>query len=448
MKKLGIIKETKNKWERRIALNPQAVAELVKNGYEVNVQPSEIRTYKDEEYAAAGATLSKDLSSCDFILGVKEIPIPSLVPGKPHLFFSHVVKGQDYNMPMLQKILDEKITLLDYEKIADEAGRRLVFFGEYAGNAGMIDTLHGLGRRLKEHYGLETPFLKVKHAYEYNSVQEALDHLQVIGKEIEENGLPEEIIPLNVFLMGYGNVSHGSRIILEALPFEELEPEDLHVKQNSLKNNKIYLTTFKERHMVKRKDGGVFSLQHYYCNPSEYESGLEKYLPYCSIYVNAIYWDPNCPVFLPRKVLEEMQTKETKMLIIGDITCDINGSVQATIKATYPDHPVYIYNALTNTESDGYSGEGIAVMSVDNLPCEFPKEASDTFSKALMPFMEAMLKNDYSKPISGSSLPDEIKKACITHQGKLEKDYVYLEEYLNYNLLFPKVSSEQRDCAT
>ena len=211
MKRLGIIKETKNKWERRVALNPKAVAELVEKGYEVVVQPSEIRTYKDSDYEAAGAILSDDLSNCDFILGVKEIPLPSLIPGIPHLFFAHVIKGQDYNMPMLQKILDDKITLLDYEKIANDEGRRLVFFGEYAGNAGMIDTLHGLGRRLKEHFGLDTPFLKVKHAYQYNSVKDAIEHLKMIGKEIEANGLPEEITPLNVFLMGYGHVSHGSQ---------------------------------------------------------------------------------------------------------------------------------------------------------------------------------------------------------------------------------------------
>ena len=123
---------------------------------------------------------------------------------------------------------------------------------------------------------------------------------------------------------------------------------------------------------------------------------MEKYLTYCSIYVNAIYWDPNCPVFLPREVLERNAGSRTRnLLIIGDISCDINGSVQATVKPTYPDNPVFIYNALDHTATDGYIGEGVAVMAVDNLPCEFPKESSDTFSNALMPFMEAMLNNDY-----------------------------------------------------
>jgi len=422
MKKLGIIRETKNKWERRVPLNPEAVGKLVRAGYEVTVQPSEIRIYKDEEYSAAGAVIAEDISRCDFIIGVKEIPLADLIPGKPHLFFSHTVKGQDYNMAMLQKILDENITLLDYEKISDEKGRRLIFFGEYAGNAGMIDTLHGLGRRLKEHYDLETPFLKVKPAYQYKSVNEAIEKLKKIGSEISEQGLPPELAPLNVFLMGYGHVSHGSRIILEALPIEEIEPEELLQQQKHLKNNKLYLTTFKEKHMVKRRDGKEFSLQHYYENPSQYDSAMGKYLPYCSVYINAIYWDPNCPVFLSRKELEKLQSSEAKLIIIGDITCDINGSVEATVKATFPDTPVYIYNPATGIEKDGYKGDGFAVMAVDNLPCEFPKEASDNFSNALMPFMETLLSNDYSKTMAESSLPDIIKKACIAHQGELQPD--------------------------
>ena len=430
MRTLGIVKETKNKWERRVPLNPQAVKELIDKGFKVVVQPSEIRIYADAEYEAVGAKISDDLSMCDFIIGVKEIYQADLIPGKPHLFFSHVIKGQDYNMPLLQFILDNNITLLDYEKIADEKNRRLVFFGEYAGNAGMIDTLHGLGKRLNEHYGLTTPFLKVKHAFQYKSVKDAIKHLKVIGKEITENGLPAEICPLNVFLMGYGHVSHGARKILKALPFEEIDPDELHSKQSELNNNEIYISTFKEKHMVERKDRKEFVLQHYYDNPAEYNSRMEEYLNLCSIYMNAIYWDPNSPIFLPQDYLKNIQGKNQKLIIIGDITCDINGSVQATIKPTWPDNPVFIYNAKTGKDTDGYKGEGVAVMAVDNLPCEFPQEASDNFSRALKPFMEILLTNDYSKSIPDSGLPDEIKKACITHQGKLTKDYQYLKESL------------------
>ncbi|NQT65202.1 MAG: hypothetical protein HQ554_03375 [FCB group bacterium] len=430
MKTLGIIKETKNKWERRVPLNPQAVQELIQKDFEVIIQPSEIRIYKDEEYRLVGAKLSSDLSKCDFIIGVKEIPIDDLIPNKPHLFFSHTIKGQDYNMTLLQKILDDKITLLDYEKIEDNENRRLVFFGKFAGYAGMVDTLHGLGQRLKQQFNIETPFLKVKHSYQYESVTDAIDQISVIGKEIEKDGLPAEITPLNIFLLGYGHVAQGCQEILTALPIVEISPDQLEEQSRNYSNNKIYLSIFKEEYLVERKDGGDFSLHDYFENNSAYKSQLEPYLQYCSIYMNAIYWTPDCPVFLPNSYLKKIQDVNPKLLIIGDITCDIEGSVQATIKSTWPDNPVFVYNTKTGKETDGYGGEGFAVMAVDNLPCEFPKEASDTFSKSLMPFMEQMLLNDYSKSIADSSLPNEIKSACITHQGKLKKDFQYLEAFI------------------
>ncbi len=429
MKTLGIVRETKNKWERRVPLNPSAVNELISKGFEVIVQASNSRIYNDEEYRSAGAKLSSDLSQCDLILGVKEIPIDDIIPGKPHLFFSHVIKGQDYNMPLLQKILDEKITLLDYEKIEDEKNRRLVFFGKFAGNAGMVDTLYGLGQRLKQHHGLDTPFLKIKQSYQYESVQDAIEHLKIIGKEIEENGLPKEITPLNIFLLGYGHVAKGCREILSALPIIEIEPEKLEKHQKDYQENKIYLSIFKEKHLAERKDGSRFDLQHFFENCPEYISRFEEYLQYCSVYMNAIYWNPDCPVYLKKSELTKIQGKNQKLIIIGDISCDINGSVQATVKCTSPDNPVFIFNAKTGEVTDGFIGEGFADMAIDNLPCEFSKEASNYFSKSLMPSLEAMLNNDYSKSVAESDLPEEIKKACIAHQGKLQPEYEYLKEF-------------------
>ena len=430
MKKLGIIRETKNKWERRVPLNPMAVQELINKGFGVTIQPSENRIYKDAEFKDAGAQLSTDLSDCDFIIGVKEIPMKDLIPKKPHLFFSHTIKGQDYNMPLLQKILDDNITLLDYEKIEDDQNRRLVFFGKFAGDAGMVDTLHGLGQRLKQQFNIETPFLKIKHSYQYESVADAIDQISLIGKEIEENGLPAEITPLNIFLLGYGHVAQGCQEILTALPIVEISPDQLEENSQNYEDNKIYLTVFKEEHLVERKDGAEFDLLDYFQNNEKYKSRLEQYLPYCSVYMNAIYWTPDCPVFLPNSYLKSIQDKKPKLIIIGDITCDIEGSVQATLKSTMPDIPTYIYNPADGKITDGYKGNGFAIMAVDNLPCEFPKEASDTFSKALMPFMEKMLLNDYSREIADSILPNEIKTACIAHRGKLEDEYKYLEEFI------------------
>ncbi|MBL7149088.1 MAG: hypothetical protein ISS80_03350 [Candidatus Cloacimonetes bacterium] len=430
MKTLGIVRETKNRWEARVPLNPKAAKKLIQKGFEVIVQPATIRIYREEEYKKVGAVISDDLSNCDLILGVKEIHIPDLIPGIPHLFFAHVIKGQDYNMPMLQYMLDNKITLFDYEKIVDKKSRRLVFFGKFAGNAGMIDTLWGLGHRLKLQHRIDTPFFKVKRAYEYETVHDAIEHLKIIGKEIEENGLPEEITPLNIFILGYGHVAYGCREILNALPIIEIDPENLAEHQKNYQNNKVYLSNFKEKHLVERKDGNEFELEHFFDNCAEYYSRFYQYLPYCSVYMNAIFWKPDCPVYLKKTDLEKIQGEKQKLVIIGDISCDINGSVQATVKATYPDNPIFIYNAKTGEASDGLVGEGFADMTVDNLPCEFSKEASDYFSKILEPFIEKLLVCDCSKSIEEADLPDEIKGACITHQGKLQPEYEYLEEFL------------------
>ncbi len=430
MKRLGIIKETKNQWERRVPLNPEAVRKLVESGYPVTIQPSEIRIYKDEEYISAGAEVSEDLSRCDLIMGVKEIPIKSIIPGKPHLFFSHTIKGQDYNMPLLRYFLDTGSTLLDYEKIVDEKGRRLVFFGKFAGNAGMIDAFWAAGQRYWQEYGIKTPFLKVKQSYQYESLTQCMDELKEIGKEIARDGLPSEICPFNIFLLGYGHVSIGCQEILSVLPVEKVKPEELAELENKHAKNKLYQVIFNEEHMVERKDGGKFQLNDYFNHGDQYKSRMEEYLPWCTMYMNGIYWAGGYPVFLKNAELKKLQTGQPRLIMIGDITCDIKGSIEATQKITKPDNPVYIYNPETDQLTDGFKGAGFALCAIDNLPCEFPAEASDFFSHALMPFVGTMLNNDYTKPIEKSSLPAAIRSACIVHQGKLEADYQYLEKYL------------------
>jgi hypothetical protein len=432
MKRLGIIKETKNQWERRVPLNPAAVKELVDLGYLVTIQPSDIRIYKNDEYAAVGADLNDDLSNCDLIMGVKEIPLKSVIPGKPHLFFSHTIKGQDYNMPLLQHFLDTRSTLMDYERIIDGGGRRLVFFGKFAGNAGMVDALWAAGQRYFQEYGMETPFLKVRQSYQYESLTQCLRELKEIGKEISEDGLPAEICPFNICLLGYGNVSIGCQEILSSFPVEMVEPDSLAELEVSHRSDTLYLSVFKEKHLVERKDGAPFDLRDYFVHGKEYKFKMEEYLPFCSMYMSAIYWAPGYPVFLKNEELGRMQKEgQSKLVMIGDITCDIDGSVQATHKVTMPDNPVFIYNPATDKITDGFKGGGFAVCAIDNLPCEFSKEASDFFSDALMPFTKAMLDNDYSQPIALSALPEEIKPACLAHQGKLEPGYDYLEKFLN-----------------
>jgi alpha-aminoadipic semialdehyde synthase len=364
-------------------------------------------------------------------MGVKEIPIPSVIKGKPHLFFSHTIKGQDYNMPLLQHFLETGSTLIDYEKIADDNGKRLVFFGKFAGNAGMVDALWAAGQRYWQQYGIKTPLLKVKQSYQYDSLKQCLHELKAIGEEIRREGLPAEICPFNICLLGYGNVSVGCQEILSSFPIKQIQPEDLAGLEKEHDNKVLYLAVFKEKHLVERKDSGEFSLSDYFVNGSDYKSKMEEYLPYCTMYMSGIYWAPGYPVFLKNSELKKLQNEMPKMVVIGDITCDIEGSIEATRKVTMPDNPVFIYNPVTDEIIDGFKGEGFAVCAIDNLPCEFSKEASDFFSSALEPFVEAMLENDYLQPIAESTLPEEIKKACIVHKGRLEEDFDYLEMYLN-----------------
>jgi alpha-aminoadipic semialdehyde synthase len=373
--------------------------------------------------------MTMDIGDADLIIGIKEIPEEEIKAGKSHLFFSHTIKGQAYNMPMLRKFIDRQATLIDYERITDSTGRRLIFFGDFAGKAGMIEGLRGYGHRLREQFGIDTPFCEIKPAYEYVSYKEALRDLKRIGKIIRHRGLPAGILPVTVFLLGYGNVSRGCQETLSALPVSRVEPDKL--KNLDRRSDTVFLTVFKEEHLVEHRDGQAFDLEDYYRNGSHYRSRLDTYLPYCSIYVNAIYWAEGYPVFLSRDSYRKLPVSGPAGLqMICDITCDIGGSVEMTVRATEPDNPVFIYNPEDGTTIDGWRGDGVAVCAVDNLPCEFPRESSDAFSRSLTPLVEGIMDADGNGDNPASVLPEEIRKAVIVYKGKLQADYKYLKSFL------------------
>jgi len=429
MKTIAIKRETKNRWERRAPLTPGAVRQLIQKGYPVLVEPSSIRIFPDPAYRKAGARITKDIFSADLIVGIKEFPLEGIVPGKSHLFFSHTVKGQAYNMPMLQHIVDQTATLIDYERITDSTGRRLIFFGDFAGKAGMIEGLRGYGLRMKEQFGVDSPLAGIKPAYEYPSFKAALQDLNRVGEEIRKEGLPSEMVPLNIFLLGYGNVARGCQEVLSVLPVVRIQPDEL--KGPHSRRDRIFLTVFKEEHLVERRDGEPFDLADYYRNGPLYRSRLGPYLPFCSIYVNAIYWAEGYPVFLSRKELSRIsQSPGKKLQMICDITCDIGGSVEATVRATQPDQPVYIFDPRTVTTVDGLRGEGFPVCAVDNLPCEFPRESSEAFSRVLTPLVEGIMASNLNGEVNHSTLPDAVKRAVIVHKGQFQPGYQYLETFL------------------
>lgn len=427
-KTIGIRREDKNIWERRVPVIPEHVERLAKKyGIKSLIQPFERRAISREDYLKAGADFNEDLSDCKVILAVKEIPINLIMPEKIYLFFSHTIKGQDYNMPLLRKIMNTKSTLIDYECIKDSAGRRLVFFGRYAGLSGMIDALHGYGKRLSS-LGYDTPFLEVKSTYEYHDLEEAKAEIKRVGEKIAEEGLPAEFAPYTFGFTGYGNVSRGAQEIFDLLPYENLTPEEL-LSLNKNDNRILCKTVFKEEDMVKLKVGAdKFDLNDYFNNPEKYEEQFSKYIPSLNVIINAIYWDEKYPRIIEKEFLKKRD--RGKFELVCDISCDIDGSVEFTYKVTDSDKPAYVYNPADGSFTDGYEGEGIVNIAVDNLPAELPRDASAEFSTALTPFLPGIIEADLSKSFSECEFPEEIKKAVIVYKGELTPDYKYLEEYL------------------
>jgi len=429
MKKLiGIRREDKNIWERRVPLIPEHLKKLKDEfGIDTIIQPFERRAFIDSEFTNAGVTIKEDLSDAAVIFAVKEIPIPLLQTNKTYIFFSHTIKGQDYNMPLLQKLMDLNATLIDYEAIADENGKRLVFFGRFAGLAGMIDALYGYGIRLKN-LGYETPFLKLKPAYEYKDSMEAKLEIQKISEEIKTNGLPIEKAPFVFGFMGYGNVSKGAQEVFDYLPFKEISPDELE-NLDDKSNNFLYKVVFKEEHLVEPKNlEDSFQLNDYFYHPEKYKSKFEKYLPYMSLLVNAIYWTESYPRFLTKEYFKSK--KEHKLDVVCDITCDIDGAVEFTAKSTPSDNPAYVYNPKDDSITDGYEGDGILDIAVDNLPTELPRNSSIEFSNTLSKFVAGIVNADKSKSFEQAGFPEEIKRAVIVYNGELTPDYEYLEESL------------------
>lgn len=434
---IGLRREDKNTWEARVPIIPEHVAGLVKNhGIEVLVQKSGLRAIKEEEFIRAGAKLVEDLSPCNTVFAVKEIPVRFIQKGKTYVFFSHTIKGQSYNMPMLRRLMELGCNLIDYEKITDDKGRRLVFFGKYAGLAGMIDTLWALGQRLEKEK-IHTPFRLVKRALEYANLAEADKLLAETGKRLASERIPEAIAPLTVGFAGYGNVSQGSQMILDNFPVEEIRPEELaslfRDAARPKTNDRIFKVVFLEEHMVKPVSGEKpFELQDYYKHPEKYKSQFEKYVEHLTVLVNGIYWDARYPRLVTKNYLKKLYAGKSgpKLKVIGDITCDTNGSIECNIKTMDPGNPVFTYDPLTGLAKDGVEGRGPVVLAVDNLPAELPVDSSGEFSQALIPFVPEIAKADMSAKFEDCSLSGPIKKAVIVYQGKLTPDFQYLKKFV------------------
>ena len=434
-KKVGIRREDKP-FELRSPIVPKDVQELRKShGFDFIVEPSEQRAYSEEAYEKAGASIgSLKGTAAPVIFGIKEIPKDVFEAGKVYLFFAHVIKGQDYNMAMLQQMLDVGATLIDYERIIEvDSGRRLVFFGNWAGYAGMAETLRGLGERLTEKCILPNPFALLKPTYHYSGMEELQSAIKAVGTLIQKEGIASEIAPLVVGFIGYGNTSRGAQAIFDLLPHKTITPKELPSLEPD--NHILYKVVFREEDTVRPKDSAAtFDLQHYYEHgKSLYESAFFDYLQHITVLMNCIYWSDKYPRMVTKTELKQLWDKtqgKPRLIIVGDISCDIHGAIEFTVDCTKPDQPTFVYNPTTKKAKLGVTGDGVVVMAVDNLPTELPREASTSFSETLQQFIPAIVNADYTVSFEELNLPPEVKKAVIVYQGKLTPEYDYLKKYL------------------
>ncbi len=437
LQKIGILRETKP-YESRVPLVPQDLAEILQQSWakslEFLVQPSPTRAYADGDFAAVGALIEQDLSECQLIMGIKEVPVEWLIANKTYICFSHVIKGQKQNMPLLQALLQQHITLIDYEVITDAKGKRLVFFGRSAGHAGMVETLRAFGLRLKAQEKA-CIFQELKPIYDYRNLAAAKEQVRYLGQEIEQNPalLGMEEIPLVFAFTGLGNVGKGALEIFDLLPVKEVRPTELPTlfpKSNQGQEG-LYKVLFEQEDTL-RNQQGRFDFQEYAAHPQNYHSIFVQYLPYISVLVNCVYWQPGQPRLLSVEDLQAAEASQKSCLqVVGDISCDPpDGSVGCTVKAVDLHHPLYTYYPIQGITSDSIEPSGITVLGVSNLPAGIPQDASEAFSQMLKPWVKDLLEADYRNPDLSKELPPPLAKAVITHQGSLMKDYQYLKHYL------------------
>ncbi|MHA2360308.1 MAG: hypothetical protein ACXAB6_00050 [Candidatus Thorarchaeota archaeon] len=432
MNKIGLRKEEKA-FETRVAVVPEHANQLAKEHHiQFVLEPSDQRAFQPDEYESAGIKVEPlKGSDTSVILGIKEMPSNFFEPEKVYIFFSHTIKGQSYNMPMLKRIMDVGATLIDYERVVDSSGRRLIFFGNWAGMAGISDTLRVLGERLDLDGITPNPFSGMKPTIELKDVNGLKAEFKALGIRIKKQGLPNSLMPFVIGFAGYGNVSQGAQEIFDILPHQTVSPEDL--PSLTPKNDVLYKCVFKEEHMVEPKNPSAsFELQDYYKHgSSKYIGTFHNHIPHLTVLMNCIYWSNKYPRLVTKDFIKDHWHKESrKLIVVGDISCDVEGAIQFTLTCTHPDKPAFTYLVKEDHFELGVAGDGPVVMAVDNLPSELPREASTSFSETLIDFIPHLANADFSVSYEELKLPQELTDAIIVYQGKLTKNFEYLNQYL------------------
>lgn len=433
--KFGIRREDINKSEKRVPLIPSHARELAdRHPIDFRIQPSSIRIFTDTDYRQAGIPVEEGLSPCPVILALKEIPIEHIEKGKTYVFFSHTAKGQSQNMPMLKKMMEMGCTVIDYEKMVDEKGRRVLYFGNYAGHAGMIDTLWTLGRRL-ETEGIPNPFTTLEPTHRYKSLVEAREAVGRLGVKLIKDGPPRKLGPMVFGFFGYGHVSQGAQEIFDLLPVETVRPADIPklFQGGDKPHRNLYKAVFHEEDMVRPAAAGKpFDLQDYYEHPEAYRAVTEEFVPYLTAVINGIYWTPKFPKYITKTFLKKLYAGgvQPRLRVVGDITCDINGSIECTVQPTDSENPVYVYDPIEDKAVFGFAGRGPAVLAVYNLPAELPLESSTYFSGKFKEHVPALAAARFDRPFAECGLTEVLRWAVIVYHGELTPSFAYLREYV------------------
>ncbi len=347
------------------------------------------------------------------------------------MVFSHTTKGQEYNQRLLAIFLKKKITLIDYEHIKSSLGERLVYFGRYAGICGMIDTLHVFGQKVKLQ-GIPNPFSDLKNAVYYGNYGSAKTALDRVVEKIQRKGLDKKLVPFVIGILGHGNVSRGAQELLEHMGAVDIHPKDIELlaRDRIYHKKKIYKLVFQREEKLRSKKGKSFYFEEYLNHPERFESNLDKLLPFLNILVNASYWDRRYPRLLPEAMLRKLyRTKpDFRLSVIGDLTCDIRGTIEITRRVTTASEPAFVYDPVSRKINNDLSHSGIAVMAIDNLPCEFPKESSMEFAEQIRDYVYQIAAHGVIDVTNHNALPNVIRNAAVTQNGRLTRRFKYLKK--------------------
>ncbi len=398
--KIGLIREGKTPPDKRVPFTPLQAEEIEQRHPHVQVicQESAFRCFKDDEYRELDIAVQSKVEDCQILMGIKEVPVDELIADKTYLFFSHTIKKQPYNRKLLQEVLKKRIRLIDYEALKDRAGNRLVAFGRYAGIVGAYNGLWTYGKRFN--------LYSLRRAFECFDVND-------LKLELRKVNLP----PVKIILTGAGRVGRGSMETLDSAGIRKVSPQlflEMHFDEP------VYVQ-LSSADYHRRKEGGHFNREEFHKHPERYESYFKDYTRVADMLMAGAYWNPKAPVLFTK---EDMLSKDFRMKVIADITCDIDGSVPSTKKASSIADPIYDYDPKTDSVKPALSSENnFTVMAIDNLPCELPRSASEEFGRDLIDRVLPML--------LGKDEDGVIERATVAAGGKLTPHFDYLQDYVS-----------------